>query len=377
MKVLILSANTGTGHNSVAQAVHERFVAEGDECVIMDCLSFVSPTVSKMIASGHSTLYKHFSKLNNWGWEICINNRASMNQDHPAYKLMKLGCEKLALYLLKEKFDIAVCTHIFGGWMLGCTVREHNINIKTGIVETDYMPSLGCEFVDVDYHFVPTVDIADELETLGISREKIIVTGIPVKEEIYKRMSSEEAKKKLNINNDRKHVIVMCGSMGGGPMIRITHHLIKKLGNQIYITVVCGSNRNLYNDMKLAYGLRKNVRITKFIKEMSLWMDSADILISKPGGISTTEAAAKNLPMILINCVGGCENGNLKYFVEKGGALSGKEPEDVAAICRKLLSDEKQCEDMREALRRIAEENDTGIIIRTLKETANRDDQES
>lgn len=365
MKVLILSANTGTGHNSVAQAVKERFEAYGDECIVEDCLSFVSPAVSKMISQGHNALYKHFQSVNNLVWNLYTGNRAAMNKNHPLYRLITFGCDKLAVYLLQEKIDAVVCTHIFAGWMTGCTIKRNNINVKTGIVETDYMPSLGCEFVDVDYHFVPTKEIAGECEALGIEKEKIIVTGIPVKKEIFIKLSNHDAKAKLNIRNNKKHVIVMCGSMGGGPMVRITHQLIKELGNSIYITVICGSNKVLYRDLKLAYGQKNNVRITKFIKEISLWMDSADVFISKPGGISITEAAVKQLPMILINTVGGCENGNFEFYVNSGAAVAGGGAKDAAVTCRELLDDDEKREQIRQVLAGIAADNDTELIVRT------------
>ncbi|MDO4938431.1 MAG: glycosyltransferase [Lachnospiraceae bacterium] len=368
MKVLILSANTGTGHNSVAMAVRERFEERGDECVVEDCLRFVSPAVSKIIESGHNVLYKYLQPVNHIGWELCANNRSAINEDHPMYKLVMQGCTKLAIYLLQEKYDAVVCSHIFAGWMTGAAVKKYNIPVKTGIIETDYMASLGCEFVDVDYHFVPTKEIAETVRGLGVPGEKVIVSGIPVKKEIYDKISISEAKEKLNIMSDKKHVIVMLGSMGGGPMLSITHHLIKTLGNRIYLTIICGSNRKLYRDLKLAYGRKNNVRITKFIKDISLWMDSADAFVTKPGGISVTEAAAKKLPMILINTVGGCENGNLDYFVQKGGALSASNPKNAAEVCSNLLNDDGQRKRMAEALSEIAEQNDTELIVRTFHE---------
>lgn len=368
MKVLILSANTGTGHNSVAKAIKERFEIRGDECVIEDSLGFVSPAFSKAISEGHNILYRYLQIVYKLGWAITTGNRAAVNENHPVYKLITLGCDQLALYILKNNFDVAICTHIFAGWMLSRTVETHNLKIKTGIVETDYMASPGCEFMHLDYHFVPTREIAETVKELGVPEESIKVTGIPVKKEIYNRIPMCEAKRKLNIMPERKHVIFMLGSMGGGPMLSITHHLIKELSNKIYITVITGSNKRVYRDLKVAYGNKHNVRITKFIKEISLWMDSADAFVTKPGGISTTEAAAKRLPMILINTVGGCEDGNLDYFVGKGGAIGADNPKEAAEVCSALLDDDEKRQQMVEALSEIAEQNDTELIVRTFHE---------
>ena len=368
MKVLILSSNTGTGHNSVARAIQERFVARGDECIIQDGLKYVSPAASVIISTGHVTLYKHLRKINDLGWRYNIKHRDGVNEDFPLYKLMMYGCKDLALYLIQEKFDIVLCTHVFPGWLLANTVQKYNIAVKTGIVETDYMVTLGSEYCDLDYHFVSAPEIGDALEKLGVDHEKIIVTGIPVKKEIFKKVSHAEAKEQLNINSDRKHIIVMLGSMGGGPMVSITHNLIRNLGSQAYITVICGSNKKMYKDLKLLYGLRKNIRITKFIKEISLWMDSADIFVTKPGGISTTESAIKNLPMVLINSVGGCETENMNFFISRGAAMAADGPHDVAAVVRRLLADDDYCHDIQEALKEIAAFNNTEIICETFGE---------
>lgn len=368
MKVLILSCNTGTGHNSVARALQERFVSRGDECIIQDGLKYVSPVVSVIISSGHVTLYKHLRKINDIGWKYNIKHREDVNEDFLLYRLMMHGCKDLALYLIQKKFDAVICTHVFSGWLLANTVNKYDIHVKTGIVETDYMATLGSEYCDLDYHFVSTPEIGKTFEKLGIPHEKIVVAGIPVKTEIFKRIDKSEAKRRLNIQPDRKHIIVMLGSMGGGPMLSITHNLIRNLGNRVYITVICGSNRKMYNDLKLLYGLRKRIRITKYIKEISLWMDSADIFISKPGGISTTESAVKNLPMVLINSVGGCETENMNYFVSKGAAMAASGPHDVAAVVRRLIADDTLCSDMKTALEEIAGFNNTELICETIGE---------
>lgn len=362
MKVLILSCNTGTGHNSVARALQERFAARGDECIIQDGLRYVSPAVSVIISSGHVTLYKHLRKINDIGWRYNIKHREDVNEEFMLYKLMMHGCKDLALYLIQEKFDVVLCTHVFTGWLLANTVKKYDIAVKTGIVETDYMATLGSEYCDLDYHFVSAPEIGETFVKLGVPAEKIVVTGIPVKTEIFRKVSNQEAKAQLNIQPDRKHIIVMLGSMGGGPMVSITHNLIRNLGKQVYITVICGSNKRIYNDLKLLYGLRKNIRITKFIKEISLWMDSADIFISKPGGISSTESAIKNLPMVLINSVGGCETENMNYFVSKGAAMVANGPHDVAAVVRRLMADDDICNEMKTALGEIAAYNNTEKI---------------
>jgi len=368
MKVLILSCNNGNGHNAVAKAVQERFNKRGDESEIVDVLSFISPAASKVIAYAHKVLYSRLSRFNDFTWKSVMKERESVNIETFPYTMLTLGVQVLCEYIVKNDYDAVLCTHIFAGLMLSTGVKSFGLTVKTGIVETDYMVSPGSEACDLDYHFVPTSEIANQLNELGVPKEKIVVSGIPVRTEIGVCIPKEEVRKKFNINPDKKHILVMCGSMGGGPMVSITHYLIRNLGEKAYITVVCGSDQVTYRQMVTAYGLRKNVKILHYVKNITELMDSADILITKPGGISITEAAVKGLPLVLINIAGGCEDYNCSYFVSNGAAMNGIKPSEAGAICRNLMASDTIRSSMSERLKVIADENNTDLICEKMGE---------
>lgn len=143
---------------------------------------------------------------------------------------------------------------------------------------------------------------------------------------------------------------MMTGSMGCGPMERITELLANSLPPEYDVTVACSSNRQLLRRMERRFADKPNIHIRGFISNVSVLMDSADLFLTKPGGISTTEAMVKGLPMVLVNVVGGCETPNLNFFVSHGGAATAGTPEDIAALCRELLENDEERLIMRQSL---------------------------
>ena len=142
----------------------------------------------------------------------------------------------------------------------------------------------------------------------------------------------------------------MCGSMGCGPIMSIARRIGRNLPDNQDLTIVCGTNERLYDRLSRRFYGAKNVHILSYVKDMALLMDSADLYLTKPGGISVTEAASMRLPMVFIDAVSGCEEYNKDFFLRTGGAATGKTPAEIARVSLKLLSDENTLEKMGDAL---------------------------
>lgn len=109
-----------------------------------------------------------------------------------------------------------------------------------------------------------------------------------------------------------KHILLMGGSMGAGNILESTRILSDKLPN-IQVTVICGHNEELFKEFNKVK-LNKNINILSFTDSIDLLMDASDILITKPGGLTTTEAMTKNLPIIMINPIPGVESANCNFL---------------------------------------------------------------
>ena len=134
-------------------------------------------------------------------------------------------------------------------------------------------------------------------------------------------------------------MVLMCGSMGCGPMRRLAHSLARVLLPEEELTVVCGTNQRLLCDLRKSFRKAANIHVRGFEKNVPWLLDSADLYLTKPGGISTTEAAQRGVPMVLIDAVAGCESYNMEYFVGQDAAANGKGVYETVAVAKALLRD--------------------------------------
>lgn len=366
MRVLILSCNTGGGHNACAGAIQEAFVSQGYPCDIADSLNFVSDKLSKFMSWGHTAMYRRVPKLFDAGYGFAEKHPGMLDDDAAVYKLLTGGTERLYAHIQRGNYDTVICTHVFSGLLLRETMKEFKMALKTAFVGTDYTCSPGTAKSTLDRYFIPAESLTEEFTGQGVPAEKIVSSGIPVRKEFYEKRDKAEAKQILGIGPDHMHLMMMCGSMGCGPLRKLTELLSLGMDETMELSIICGTNEKLFKELLAEYGDRPNIHIHGFQKDISLFMDSADLYLTKPGGLSTTEAAVKNLPMVFIDAVAGCEEYNLNYFVSLRGAAMADSTEDLARLCLDLLKDKARLSQMEKALQKLPHANAAQQICRTL-----------
>lgn len=350
MRVLILSCNTGEGHNSCAKALKEVFDGHGEDCVIADGLNFISEKASKIISGGHVFLYKHLPGLFAWGYSFAERHTSLFKESSFLYNFFASGSDGMYEYITQNGYEAVISTHPFTALMLTEMQRRYRLNIKTAFVATDYTCSPCVKDSDLDAYFIPSAKLAGDFECATVTKEKIIASGIPLRQMFYTHTEKEEAKRQLEIPTERKHIVIMCGSMGCGPMDKLVNGLTRGEGVDYDLTVVCGSNKKLKSQLDKKYGERSNLHIRGYVKDMSLMLDSADLYLTKPGGISTTEAALKNVPMLFIDTVAGCEDYNGRFYCELGAAEIGSRAEELIRLAKVLITTEAKEERMKDVL---------------------------
>ena len=370
MRVLILTCNTGGGHNACAKAIQEVFVENGHSCETADAISFVSEKLSKFMEWGHTTMYRHIPKLFRFGYGFAEKHPAMLDDDAAVYKLLTDGTKQLNGFIKAGEFDTVICTHVFSGLLLRQMLKEYPMKLKTAFVGTDYTCSPGTARSELDYYFIPAESLKEEFIEQGVSAKKIVVSGIPVRKEFYVQGDKAKAKRKLGIDPHHAHLLMMCGSMGCGPLEKLTKLLSNSMTDTMELSIVCGTNEKLRSELAEEFGNQPNIHIHGFVRDISTMLDSADLYLTKPGGLSTTEAAAKGLPMVLINAVAGCEEYNLNYFVSLGGAVTADEPEELAQLCIELLGNPGKRYAMGKALEQTIPLNAARNIYDAIKEDA-------
>lgn len=367
MRVLILTCNTGEGHNSCAKAIKQGFEENGAVCDVLDSLQFISDRFSRFFSWGHVTIYRRLPGLFRHGYSFVEKHPGILEEDSFMYKVFASGMKQFYELLQEKAYDTVLCTHVFAGLLLNATLREHPLPIKTGFIATDYTCYPGAVSTDLQRYFIPAAKLTDAFLESGVPAEKLHVSGIPIRQEFYRRTDRAAAKAHFGLKADRPHLLLMCGSMGCGPMEQLAQQLAQRMCKRHYLTVVCGTNEKLYKTLTDKYGFLSNVRICGFVEEMSLLMDSADLYLTKPGGLSVTEAAAKHLPMVYIDAVAGCEGHNCRFFVEHGGAVTASTVDDLTNACLQLLREPERREQMSRRLEELNIQNAAQYIWSVLE----------
>ena len=350
MRVLILSCNTGGGHNACGEAIRQVFEAAGDTCVSADALQFTSNKLSKFVSWGHTTMYRRIPKLFRFGYGYAENHPKMMREDAAVVKLLTGGAEQLHSFLVTDGYDAVICTHVFAGLLLRRTLDAYPMPIKTAFIATDYTCSPGVANSELDVYFIPDESLAEEFILGGVPGGKMVASGMPVLSQFYTRGNKEKAKQAMGVKAENTHLVMACGSMGCGPMKQITELLSHRLASGCEVSIVCGTNYKLCRELEQKYGSYPNIHIHGFVQDMSTLMDSADLYLTKPGGLSTSEALAKALPMVLIDAVAGCESYNLRHFTAMGGAVTASSVEELTELCVELMKDAQRRAAMESAL---------------------------
>lgn len=341
MNILILSCKTGQGHNSVANAIAETLENRGHSVEIIDALRFISDGTAKFMSWGHSFMYCHCPEVFQVGYEAAERHPSALGEGSLAYKFFARGARDLYEYCAQHNYDAVICTHVFAALMLTEVRHSFDFPIPGYFVATDYTGYPGVQDSDMDAYFIPDDNLAQ-----AYAGKKTVTSGIPVYQQFFAEMNRSKAKTALGLDCNKTHILMMCGSMGCGPIEEIAQRIAIGMDEDCVLSIVCGTNHRLYQRLSQAYRDNSKVQVCGFVQNVSLMMAATDVYVTKPGGISTTEAMARGLPMVLVDAVAGCEDYNMRYFRDLGGAVGSKNPERIAELCLELADNPSRRERM-------------------------------
>ena len=346
-KLLILSSNNGQGHNSVAQAIIEAAEARGDAAVMIDALLFVSPQTSEFIEKVYINGTLHTPKLIGTGNEFAeLLEKAGVQS-----REFTQAARHLTRFIRANRFDSVIATHVFAAQILSSVDAEVRQKLTTAFVATDYSYVPFTSDTALDFYFLPHKKLLADFLKSAPGRNYVI-SGIPTRAAMREKRPKEEARGELALPQDRPIAIIMTGSMGFGDALPLLDALLLR-STDAYIVVMCGNNEKLRKTLTERYGASGRVKPISYTNQVSLYLDAADVLLSKPGGLSSTEAAVKEIPLVHMNPLPGWEEENVRFFAALGMSLSGKTAEEMADAAASLLSDRAAAQQM---MRRQGEE---------------------
>lgn len=330
MRVLILSANTGGGHNSAAKSIGEALTEYGATYEIVDSLGFLSDAASQVLSHGHNYLYRYFPQLFGLGYRFEENHSSRL-----MYESMALGAKKLCAYLAENAWDAIVCTHLFASIMVTEAKRKYGLSVQDYFVATDYTCYPGMDTVEPYCCCIPHESLREEYVSVGIPDACIFPTGIPVGKAFTQTISKAEARKRLHLPVEGRVVLLCFGSGGYGAIEKLAPEFSAMLPQDTTLVIICGHNARAYRHLKEVENER--LVVVGFTKRIADYMAAADIGVSKPGGLSTTEMLAMGLPMVLFLAIPGCESHNLTFFERLGVAVACRTWEETIAATVNLL----------------------------------------
>ncbi len=351
MRVLLLSCKTGEGHNSAALALNEAFFAAGAYSEICDPVSFAGDRASKNVCELYNSTIKKAPKV--FGAVYNFGEFYSNTFKHsPVRFANSLYAKRLFEYIEKEKFDAVVGTHLYGLEAMDAVRRKFGCSAPTFSVLTDYtcIPFFAEPYVDAA--FIPHADIIDETVKKGIPRERITVTGIPVAARFLQKTEKRESKLELGLNPDVRYYIIMTGGVGCGNISQICDGIFKYDTSGSGVRVLTGKNDKLNAKLNKKYSKNPRFGTVGFTKDVNKYMNAADVLITKPGGLSSTEAAVSLVPIVHYVTIPGCESRNADFFASHGMSVKASAPQKAAMLAAKLMNDPQKKFDMIAAQKR-------------------------
>jgi processive 1,2-diacylglycerol beta-glucosyltransferase len=218
---------------------------------------------------------------------------------------------------------------------------------------------------DVDWYFVACEETRVYLAALGIPTETIFVTGIPIDPTFGVEKPKVEARIHLGFDPDRTTLLVSPGGFGVGPVESLVR-AIHQIRHPIQIVVICGRNRRLEEHLKSLSDTRHPMKVVGFTNEMDSWMASSDLLVGKAGGLTSSEALARGLVLVIVNPIPGQEERNSDHFLEEGVGIRCNNLPALAYKIDSLLSDRERFSRMQQAVRRLARPHAAFEVVSTI-----------
>lgn len=365
MKVLILSCNTGEGHNAAGRAVKERLVYEGHEAVMLDYMQLASKRTAKLVGQTYVRIAKNLPWLFHFLYRIG-GMISSSRYKSPVYWANKGMAKHLLYYLDVNDFDAIVMPHLFPAETLTYMKRHNMTDIPAIAVATDYTCIPFWEETECDYYVIPHADLAEEFAGRGVPREKLLPLGIPVGMAFSEKEKKREAKEKLKLPADKPMYLVMSGSMGFGKIHLFAFELARKLKDGEQIVIICGNNNKLRRTLRSEFWWNKSVHVVGFTEHVAVYMNACDVIYTKPGGLTSTEALVKNIPIVHTAPIPGCETRNRDFFTSRGMSVAAEHIRTQVAQGKTLVQNKALREGMAEAQRENAYPDAAKDIVRFL-----------
>jgi processive 1,2-diacylglycerol beta-glucosyltransferase len=345
MRILIATVTAGGGHLAAAAALDEawRALRPGDVIDRVDLGKFFSPLHRKIVSDGYVKLVNHAPEL--WGMMFAKTDKPKM-----ARALNKVRAifpsnsrARFGRYVKQFRPDVVLCTHYFPLETLNHLRRKRGGPRPMAVsVVTDFEAHALWMDACVDLYCVAAEETKARLVARGAVSEDVVVTGIPISAKFSAKLNPKAVRRNLGLRDDLPALLVPSGGFGMGPVGEILAQL-DKVQRPLQTVVVTGRNEELRRELA-AQDRRHPTHVLGFATNMHELMAVADLIITKPGGLTSSEALALGKPLFILNPIPGQEAANSDFLLEHGAAAKANRVEDLPYRVEQLLGTKKLAE---------------------------------
>ena len=347
-RVLLMYISQVSGHRQGAVAIAKSLKSLDPDCEVLSINGFgyIYPLMEKIINTAYMGVIKRAPKI----WEYLYDNPKVIKFfEKWKQSIHKSSHKKLKPLIDEFKPDVVVCTQAFPCGMVADYKKARQLVLTVIGVLTDYAPHLYWLHEGVDYYVVPSQEASERYVKEGIPERNIKIFGIPIRMKFAQHADPRHIAEKLGLDLNIPTILIMGGGQGLGPMKEAVKSLVR-LERSLQLIVICGTNVKLVNWIKkVQRRTSKKIIFYDYAGNVDELMEVSTLIVSKPGGITTSECLAKGLPMVIVDPIPGQEERNSQFLVNQGVALRVDDKRHIAREIDVLLNNPKQLAAMKRA----------------------------
>lgn len=373
-KILIFYGSYGGGHLSAAKSIKECIEKNytDTDVVMLDCIEYVNKIINKLTTKAYADMAKNA----HWIWKQLYYN----SEKNGALARIGNAVNRLMAIKLNKLFkngapDLIISTHPFSSQMCAILKSKGKINSQIATILTDYAPHR--QWLEkpeyVNYFFVAHDGMVEDLVKRGIDRNKIYSTGIPLSNRFLAHYDKDGILKEFGLAKNKATVLFFAGGeygFGKDTTFNILKTIIEEFDN-LQVVAIAGKNVKMqakFETLIKETDSEDTVKVLSYTNKVPELMSISDIVISKPGGLTTTESLASGLPIIVINPIPGQEEENAEFLEQNGVGIWLKKNDNIKEKLREILSSTEKIKEMKINARLLSKKNSTADICKILLE---------
>lgn len=368
-RVLILSASAGAGHIRAAQAVENAFheMNAAREVRHVDTLQFTNKLFRGLYSKAYIELVNNAPDVLGWLYDTLDK---PWKNERRRLALDRLNTRPFVKLLQEYQPDFAVCTHFLPAEIISWLKAKQRLSFRQAVVITDLDVHAMWLCRNCEHYFVAMDETREHLAALGIPEANITVTGIPIDPVFSRPKDQRRMRLEHGLDPDLTTILISAGGFGVGPIEHLMSALLQ-LRHKAQVVAICGRGEAMYQRVRRMADERSGDGSVRFhpvgyTTQMDEYMAAADLVVGKPGGLTTSEALASGLVFVIVNPIPGQEERNSDHLLEQGAAIRCNNLPVLAYKIDRLLDDPDRLARMRQTVARLARPRAAFDIVQQL-----------